>query len=314
MNKNSRIFIAGHKGLVGSAISRNLQNNGYSNLLTADKKDLDLTDANAVDKYFLENKIEYVFDAAAKVGGIKANNDHPAEFITQNIKIQTNLIESASKYKIKKFLFLGSSCIYPKFASQPIAEDQLLTGLLEETNEAYAIAKICGIKMCQAFRKQYGLNAISLMPTNLYGPGDNYHPQNSHVLPAMIRRFHEAKIKNLPEVTCWGDGSPKREFLYVDDLAEACLLCMLNYESKEIINIGTGRDITIRELAGTVAKAVGYEGEIKWDNTASINGTPRKVLNVNKIPRMGSQDRPPHRNQEHIRGLPLAKFKKPSII
>jgi GDP-L-fucose synthase len=287
MNKNSRIFIAGHKGLVGSAISRNLQNNGYSNLLTADKKDLDLTDANAVDKYFLENKIEYVFDAAAKVGGIKANNDHPAEFITQNIKIQTNLIESASKYKIKKFLFLGSSCIYPKFASQPIAEDQLLTGLLEETNEAYAIAKICGIKMCQAFRKQYGLNAISLMPTNLYGPGDNYHPQNSHVLPAMIRRFHEAKIKNLPEVTCWGDGSPKREFLYVDDLAEACLLCMLNYESKEIINIGTGRDITIRELAGTVAKAVGYEGEIKWDNTASINGTPRKVLNVNKIKSLG---------------------------
>jgi GDP-L-fucose synthase len=286
MQKTSKIFIAGHKGLVGSAILRNLQNNGYSNLLTAPKKDLDLTDSTAVNKYFLDNKIEYVFDAAAKVGGIKANNDYPADFITQNVKIQTNLIESANKYGIKKFLFLGSSCIYPKFASQPIAEDQLLTGLLEETNEAYAIAKICGIKMCQAYRKQYGLNAISLMPTNLYGPGDNYHPQNSHVLPAMIRRFHEAKIKNLPEVKCWGDGSPKREFLYVDDLANACLVCMLNYEGEEIINVGTGYDLTIKELAETVAQAVGYKGNIAWDNTA-INGTPRKVLNVNKIRSLG---------------------------
>lgn len=269
--------------MVGSAILRNLQKNGYSSIFTVDKKDLDLTDSREVDKYFLDNCIEYVFNAAAKVGGIKANNTSPADFITQNIRIQTNLIESSNRHGVKKFLFLGSSCIYPKFAKQPITEDQLLTGCLESTNEAYAIAKICGIKMCQAYSQQYGFNAISLMPTNLYGPGDNYDPKNSHVLPAMIRRFHEAKINNISEVVCWGDGSPKREFLYVDDLADACLLCMLGYESDEIINVGTGTDITIKELAGIVANVVGYKGSIVWDDIAAINGTPRKVLNIDKI-------------------------------
>ena len=273
--------------MVGSAILRNLQKNGYSNIFTVDKKELDLTDATSVDKYFLDNCIEYVFNAAAKVGGIKANNTQSADFITQNIRIQTNLIESSNRHGVKKFLFLGSSCIYPKFAKQPITEDQFLTGLLEPTNEAYAIAKICGIKMCQAYGQQYGFNAISLMPTNLYGPGDNYDPKNSHVLPAMIRRFHEAKINNLSEVVCWGDGSPKREFLYVDDLADACLVCMLNYESDEIINVGTGADITIKELAEIVANVVGYKGSIVWDDIAAINGTPRKVLNIDKIKSLG---------------------------
>jgi GDP-L-fucose synthase len=273
--------------LVGSAILRNLQKNGYSSIFTVDKKELDLTDATSVDKYFLDNCIEYVFNAAAKVGGIKANNTQSADFITQNIRIQTNLIESSNRHGVKKFLFLGSSCIYPKFAKQPITEDQFLTGLLEPTNEAYAIAKICGIKMCQAYGQQYGFNAISLMPTNLYGPGDNYDPKNSHVLPAMIRRFHEAKINNLSEVVCWGDGSPKREFLYVDDLADACLLCMLNYESDEIINVGTGTDITIKELAVIVASVIGYKGGIVWDDIAAINGTPRKVLNIDKIRSLG---------------------------
>ena len=287
MNITSRIFVTGHKGLVGSAILRNLQKNGYNNIFTVDKKDLDLTDTVAVDKYFLDNCIEYVFNAAAKVGGIKANDSQPADFITQNIRMQTNLIESSNRHGVKKFLLLGSSCIYPKFAKQPITEDQLLTGYLEPTNEAYAIAKICGIKMCQAYSQQYGFNAISLMPTNLYGPGDNYHPKNSHVLPAMIRRFHEAKVNNLSEVVCWGDGSPKREFLYVDDLASACLLCMLNYEDDEIINVGTGSDITIKELAVIVANVVGYEGSIVWDDVVGINGTPRKVLNIDKIKSLG---------------------------
>jgi len=273
--------------LVGSAILRNLQKNGYSNIFTVDRKDLDLTDTASVDKYFLNNCIEYVFNAAAKVGGIKANNTQPADFITQNIRIQTNLIESSNRHGVKKFLFLGSSCIYPKFSKQPITEDQFLSGYLESTNEAYAIAKICGIKMCQAFSNQYGFNAISLMPTNLYGPGDNYDPKNSHVLPAMIRRFHEAKINNISEVVCWGDGSPKREFLYVDDLADACLLCMLKYESDEIINIGVGEDITIKELAFIVADVVGYKGLIVWDDIAAINGTPRKVLNIDKIKSLG---------------------------
>jgi GDP-L-fucose synthase len=279
--------VTGHKGLVGSAILRNLQKNGYSNIFTVDRKDLDLTDTASVDKYFLNNCIEYVFNAAAKVGGIKANNTQPADFITQNIRIQTNLIESSNRHGVKKFLFLGSSCIYPKFSKQPITEDQFLSGYLESTNEAYAIAKICGIKMCQAFSNQYGFNAISLMPTNLYGPGDNYDPKNSHVLPAMIRRFHEAKINNISEVVCWGDGSPKREFLYVDDLADACLLCMLKYESDEIINIGVGEDITIKELAFIVADVVGYKGLIVWDDIAAINGTPRKVLNIDKIKSLG---------------------------
>jgi GDP-L-fucose synthase len=244
-----------------------------------------------VDRYFLENSIEYVFNAAAKVGGIKANFTYPADFITQNIRIQTNLIESSNRHGIKKFLFLGSSCIYPKFAKQPISEDQLLAGHLEATNEAYAIAKICGIKMCQAYRQQYGFNAISLMPTNLYGPGDNYDPQNSHVLPAMIRRFHEAKINNLSEVVCWGDGSPKREFLYVDDLATACLLCMLDYESDEIINVGTGCDITIKEVANIVSSVIGYKGNIVWDDIVSINGTPKKVLSIDKIKSLGWEAR-----------------------
>ena len=282
MDSNSKIFVAGHKGLVGSAIIRNLKEKGFTNILTADRNQIDLTNLTAVKMFFMLEQPEYVFVAAAKVGGILANRDYPADFIYENLMIQSNIISSAAEFDVKKLLFLGSSCIYPKFAEQPITEDQLLGGHLEPSNDSYAIAKIAGIKMCQAYRKQYGFNAISLMPTNLYGPNDNYDLDSSHVLPAMIRKFHEAKDK----VTLWGDGSAMREFLYVDDLAEAAFKCMVNYDSEEIINVGTGKDITIKELATTIADVVGFKGEIVWD-TSKPNGTPRKVLNVDKIKSLG---------------------------
>jgi len=286
MEKNSKIFVAGHKGLAGSAIVRNLQSKGYTNIITKNKNQLDLRSQVEVSEFFKTESIEYVFDAAAKVGGIHANYTYPAEFIYDNLMIQTNLIDSAYRNGVKKFLFLGSVCIYPKFAPLPIVEDCLLTGFLEPTNEAYAIAKIAGIKMCQAYRKQYGFNAISLMPTNLYGPGDNYHPENSHVMAAMIRRFVEAKDNNLEEVVCWGDGSPKREFLYSDDLASACLLAMDNYDEYEIMNVSTGQEVSIKETAETVAKVVGYTGNIVWDTTKP-NGTIKRPLHIEKIKNLG---------------------------
>ena len=286
MEKNSKIFVAGHKGLAGSAIVRNLQSKGYTNIITKNKNQLDLRSQVEVSEFFKTESIEYVFDAAAKVGGIHANYTYPAEFIYDNLMIQTNLIDSAYRNGVKKFLFLGSVCIYPKFAPLPIVEDCLLTGFLEPTNEAYAIAKIAGIKMCQAYRKQYGFNAISLMPTNLYGPGDNYHPENSHVMAAMIRRFVEAKDNNLEEVVCWGDGSPKREFLYSDDLASACLLAVDNYDEYEIMNVSTGQEVSIKETAETVAKVVGYTGNIVWDTTKP-NGTIKRPLHIEKIKNLG---------------------------
>ena len=286
MEKNSKIFVAGHKGLAGSAIVRNLKMQGYENVICKSKGELDLRNQKEVSDFFNLEKIEYVFDAAAKVGGIHANYTYPAEFIYDNLMIQTNLIDSAYRCGVKKFLFLGSVCIYPKFAPLPIVEDCLLTGFLEPTNEAYAVAKIAGIKMCQAYRKQYGFNAISLMPTNLYGPGDNYHPENSHVMAAMIRRFVEAKENNLEEVVCWGDGSPKREFLYSDDLASACILAMKKYEEYEIMNVSTGQEVSIKETAETVASVVGYNGKIVW-NTTKPNGTIKRPLHIEKIKNLG---------------------------
>ena len=281
MDSNSKVFVAGHKGLVGSAIFRKLESKYYKDVYWVRRENCDLRDKLKVDAYFKQAKPEYVFLAAAKVGGILANRDYPAEFIYDNLLIQTNIIDAAYRNGVKKLLFLGSSCIYPKMAKQPITEDQLLSGYLESSNDAYAIAKIAGIKMCQAYRQQYGFNAISLMPTNLYGPNDNFDLENSHVLPAMIRKFHEAEDK----VTLWGDGSPMREFLHVDDLADACYTCMQEYEDDEHINIGTGEDVTIKELAETVAKVVGNKS-IEWD-TSKPNGTPRKVLNVDKIKSLG---------------------------
>lgn len=286
MKKDSKIFVAGHKGLAGSAVVRNLKSRGYTNIITKSKNELDLRSQVQVSDFFKSESIEYVFDSAAKVGGIHANYTYPAEFIYDNLMIQTNLIDSAYRNNVKKFLFLGSVCIYPKFAPLPIVEDCLMTGFLEPTNEAYAIAKIAGIKMCQAYRKQYGFNAISLMPTNLYGPGDNYHPENSHVMAAMIRRFVEAKDNNLEEVICWGDGSPKREFLYSDDLATACILAMDNYDEYEIMNVSTGQEVSIKETAETVAKVVGYSGNIKWDTTKP-NGTIKRPLHIEKIKNLG---------------------------
>jgi len=286
MDSNSKIFVAGHKGLVGSAIVRNLKSKGFTNILTVDREQLDLTRTLEVKMFFNMEEPDYVFLAAAKVGGIGANSLYPAEFIHDNLMIQTNIIDAAYRSGVTKLLFLGSSCIYPKFANQPITEDQLLTGSLEGSNDAYAIAKIAGIKMCQAYRKQYDFNAISLMPTNLYGINDNFDLQNSHVLPAMIRKFHEAALLRHGKVTLWGDGSPMREFLNVDDLAEACFVCMDKYESDDIINIGTGEDVTIKELAETVAKVVDFRRTIEWD-TSKPNGTPRKVLNVDKIKSLG---------------------------
>jgi GDP-L-fucose synthase len=282
MDSESRVYVAGNTGLVGSAIVRTLHWKGYTNILSSPSHHWDLRNQMDVERFFRVNEPEYVYLAAAKVGGIGANAYYPGHFIYDNLMIQTNVIHAARKFGVKKLLFLGSSCIYPKFAEQPITEDQLLGGHLEPSNDSYAIAKIAGIKMCQAYRKQYGFNAISLMPTNLYGPNDNYDLDSSHVLPAMIRKFHEAKDK----VTLWGDGSAMREFLYVDDLAEAAFKCMVNYDSEEIINVGTGKDITIKELAETIADVVGFKGEIVWD-TSKPNGTPRKVLNVDKMKSLG---------------------------
>jgi len=287
MDSNSKIFVAGHKGLVGSAIVRNLKEKGFTNILTVDRNQVDLTDLTAVKMFFLLEQPEYVFMAAAKVGGILANRDYPADFIYENLTIQSNIISCASEAEVKKLLFLGSSCIYPKFAEQPITEDQLLSGHLESSNEAYAIAKIAGIKMCQAYRRQHGLNAISLMPTNLYGPNDNFDHNSSHVLPAMISKFHGSLDKSEHWVVkLWGDGSPKREFLHVDDLAEACYTCMEKYDGEEHINVGTGEDVTIKELAETIVDVVGYKNDYEWD-TSKPNGTPRKVLNVDKIKSLG---------------------------
>ena len=282
MDSESRVYVAGNTGLVGSAIVRTLHWKGYTNILSSPSHHWDLRNQMDVERFFKVNEPEYVYLAAAKVGGIGANAYYPGHFIYDNLMIQTNVIHAARKFGVKKLLFLGSSCIYPKFAEQPITEDQLLGGHLEPSNDSYAIAKIAGIKMCQAYRKQYGFNAISLMPTNLYGPNDNYDLDSSHVLPAMIRKFHEAKDK----VTLWGDGSAMREFLYVDDLAEAAFKCMVNYDSEDIINVGTGKDITIKDLAETIADIVGFKGEIVWD-TSKPNGTPRKVLNVDKIKSLG---------------------------
>ena len=281
MDSNSKIFVAGHKGLVGSAIVRNLQSKGYNNIITLNRSQLDLTKENDVYCFFMMEQPEDGFNAAAKVGGIMGNKNHPADFIYENLRIQNNIIHNAYKGGVKKLIFLGSSCIYPKFPNIPITEDQLMTSPLEESNSAYAIAKIAGMRMCQAYRQQYGFNAISLMPTNLYGINDNFDLENSHVLPAMIRKFYQADEK----VTLWGDGSAMREFLHVDDLAEACYVCMQKYDEEEHINIGTGEDVTIKELAETVAKVVGNK-KIEWD-TSKPNGTPRKVLNVDKIKSLG---------------------------
>ena len=287
MDSNSKIFVAGHKGLVGLAIVRNLKAKGFTNILTADRNQVDLTNLTAVKMFFLLEQPEYVFMAAAKVGGILANRDYPADFIYENLMIQSNIISCAAEAEVKKLLFLGSSCIYPKFAEQPITEEQLLSGHLESSNEAYAIAKIAGIKMCQAYRRQHGLNAISLMPTNLYGPNDNFDHNSSHVLPAMISKFHGSLDKSEHWVVkLWGDGSPKREFLHVDDLAEACYTCMEKYDGEEHINVGTGEDVTIKQLAETIVDVVGYKNAYEWD-TSKPNGTPRKVLNVDKIKSLG---------------------------
>jgi len=285
MDSESKVFVAGNRGLVGSAIVRNLIAKGYKNIYSAPRTHFDLRDQNDVEKYFEVNRPEYVFLAAAKVGGIKANNDYPAQFIRDNLQIQTNVIDAAYRHGVKKLVFLGSSCIYPKFATQPITEDQFMTGPLEPTNDSYAIAKIAGIRMCQAYYQQYGFKAISLMPTNLYGPNDNFDLETSHVLPAMIAKFHNA-MKNNESVTLWGNGSAMREFLYVDDLAEACYICMQNYDEEGHINIGTGEDVTIKELAETIADVVGFTEGINWDTTKP-NGTPRKVMNVDRIKALG---------------------------
>lgn len=282
MEKDAKIYIAGHRGMVGSAIYRKLVKEGYSNFITRTSDTLDLRSQQQVADFFEAEKPDYVFLAAAKVGGIVANNTYRAEFLYDNLQIQNNIIHQSYLNGVKKLMFLGSSCIYPKMAPQPLKEEYLLTGLLEQTNEPYAIAKIAGIKMCDAYRAQYGCNYISVMPTNLYGYNDNYHPQNSHVLPALIRRFHEAKEQGLPDVTIWGTGSPKREFLFADDLAEACYYLMLNYDEEGLVNIGTGEDISIKDLALLVKKIVDYPGEIKFD-ISKPDGTPRKLMDVTKL-------------------------------
>ena len=288
MNKDSKIYVAGHNGMVGSAIVRKLKDLGYTKIITKSKKELDLTNQFQVNHFFHFEKPEYVFLAAAKVGGIKANDNFRADFIYQNIMIQSNVIKASYDNGVKKLLFLGSSCIYPKYCPQPMKEEYLLTGLLEPTNDAYAIAKIAGIKMCQDFNKQYGTNYISVMPTNLYGPNDNYDLNNSHVLPALIRKFHEAKLEGKEKVEIWGTGTPKREFLYVDDLADACHYLMLNYNDSEIVNIGTGQDVTIAELAVGIKNIVGFEGGIYF-NTDMPDGTPRKLLDVTRLKDLGWQ-------------------------
>ena len=286
MNKDSKIYVAGHKGMVGSAIVRELEKQGYTNIITRTHKELDLTNQADVDAFFESEKPEYVFLAAAKVGGIDANQNALADFMYVNMILEMNVINAAWRNGVKKLEFLGSSCIYPKMAPQPMKEDCLLTSSLEPTNEAYALAKISGLKYCEYLNRQYGTDYISVMPTNLYGPNDNYHPTHSHVLPALIRRFHEAKESGEKSVTCWGDGSPLREFLYVDDLAELCVFLMNNYSGNETVNAGSGKEITIKELTQLVAKVIGYEGEILWDTTKP-NGTPRKLLDVSKAAALG---------------------------
>ncbi|HEY4512262.1 MAG TPA: GDP-L-fucose synthase [Candidatus Paceibacterota bacterium] len=286
MEKSSRIYVAGHRGLVGSAIIRALQKNGYKSIITRTRRELDLLDQKRVATFFEKEKPEYIFLAAAKVGGIVANESMPADFIFENLEVQNNVISNAYIAGAKKLLFLGSSCIYPKFAKQPIKEKYLLSGELEETNRPYAIAKIAGLVMCESYNRQYGTNFISVMPTNLYGPNDNFDPRTSHVIPGMIRKFDDARNKRAKSVTLWGTGRPKREFLHVDDLAAACLFLMNNYNSGNIINIGSGKDLTIRELASIVQKVIGYKGKIVWDKSKP-DGTPRKLLNVSKIQSLG---------------------------
>jgi GDP-L-fucose synthase len=287
VDKNARVYIAGHRGLVGSAIWRNLESKGFSNLIGATRIAVDLLDQRVVDEFFTAQKPEYVFLAAAKVGGIRANNERPADFIYENLQVQTNVIHSAWKHGVKKLLFMGSSCIYPNTCWNAITEEQLLQGGLEPTNQWYAIAKIAGIKMCQAYRKQHGFDAISVMPTNLYGPNDNYDTFSSHVLPAMIRRFHDAKMRRADVVECWGTGVARREFLHSDDLAEACALLMEKYSSDQIINVGSSADNTIKEIAAVVADVVGYTGEIKWDGLHERDGTLRKLIDSRRIREMG---------------------------
>jgi GDP-L-fucose synthase len=286
MKKESKIFIAGHRGLVGGAITKNLKSKGFNNLILKTREELDLLDQKAVEKFFQTEKPEFVFLAAAKVGGIMANKTYPAQFIQENLTIQNNILESARKSGVTKLLFLGSSCIYPRLAKQPIKEEALLSGPLESTNRAYAVAKIAGIVTCQSYNSQYGTNFISVMPTNLYGPNDNFDLENSHVLPALIRKFHEAKTLGKNEVTLWGTGKAKREFLHVEDLAEACIFLMEKYNDSEIVNIGTGIDISIKKLAEMVKKVTDFKGKIVWDKTKP-DGTPRKVVNVNKIHKLG---------------------------
>lgn len=286
MNNNDKIYVAGHRGMVGSAIVRKLQAEGLGNILTRTSKELDLRKQKEVAHFFEQERPDFVFLAAAKVGGILANNTYRAEFLYDNLMIQNNVIHAAYERGVKKLMFLGSSCIYPKMATQPMKEDSLLTGLLEPTNEPYAIAKIAGIKMCDAYRSQYGCDFISVMPTNLYGPNDNYHLQNSHVLPALIRKFHTAKKENLPKVILWGTGKPKREFLHVDDLADACFYLMQNYSKDGLVNIGTGKDIAILDLANLVKKVIGYQGDIIHD-LSKPDGTPRKLMDVTKLTNIG---------------------------
>ena len=286
MEKNSKIYVAGHRGMVGSAIVRELQRQGYTNIITRTHAELDLTRQAEVEAFFQQERPEYVFLAAAKVGGIIANQSALADFMYDNMILEMNVIHAAWQYGCKKLEFLGSSCIYPRLAPQPMPESCLLTSALEPTNEAYALAKISGLKYCEYLNRQYGTDFISLMPTNLYGPNDNYHPEHSHVLPALIRRFHEAKEAGLQEVTCWGDGTPMREFLYVDDLANLCVFLMNHYSGNETVNAGTGKEVSIKELTELVAKVVGYEGKILWDTTRP-NGTPRKLLDVSKAERLG---------------------------
>jgi len=286
MNNDDKIYVAGHRGMVGSAIVRKLEKEGYTNIITKTHPELDLKNQIETQNFFDEEKPDYVFIAAALVGGILANNDYPAEFIYENLQIQNNLIHNSCCYGVKKLMFLGSSCIYPKFAKQPIKESELMNGYLEPTNESYATAKIAGIKMCQSYNKQYGTKYISVMPTNLYGKNDNYDLQSSHVFPALLRKIHEAKINNSPNVEIWGTGTPKREFLFVDDVADACFFLMQNYDDSEIVNIGTGEDVTINELVDTMKKVIGYGGDIIND-TSKPDGTPRKLLDVSKLHSLG---------------------------
>ncbi len=286
MEKSSKIFVAGHRGLVGSALLRRLQKGGYSHLITRTRQEMNLMDSEAVAEMFTAEKPDYVFLAAAKVGGIYANSHYPAEFIFENLQIQNTVLHQAYRHHVKKLLFLGSSCIYPKFCPQPIKEEYLLTGALEPSNEPYAIAKIAGIKTCQSYNRQYGTKFISVMPTNLYGMNDNFHPENAHVVPALLRRFHEARQANASEVTIWGTGTPKREFLFVDDLAEACLFLMNNYEQSEVINVGSGKDLSIQELAALIKEIVGCEAQLVYDSSKP-DGTPRKVLDSSRINQLG---------------------------